>query len=122
MHQHRGAKVKARPTPYDFVAACRLLATVDGLATAPYQHDHDEELWRHWFKNAQRPRDGSYWEETADLVLDYFELLAGPRDCEALFEGFLAWLKRSPGARKQYEDGDDMSRAALVDWYLRVVR
>jgi hypothetical protein len=134
----------------DLAAAQTLLASVrkwaasSGLA-ASYQHDHDKELARYWyadpsgatptvsgagpeaeassaFRPTPRRRDGAYWDETADLVLDYFELLAGSRDSEALFEGFIEWLKRSPARRKQYEEGNDMNRAALVDWYLKLVR
>lgn len=114
------------PTRDDYAEARRLLApvlewtAVDGLTPAKYLHDHDEELGRYWFKDPPRPRDDAYWDETADLLLDYFELLAGA-DSERLVDAFLEWLKRSPGARRQYEEGDDMARAGLVDWYLRVV-
>ena len=174
-----------RPTPYDFAAACRLLAPVEwtgggGLIAAPFLHDHDEELGMYWYQaeraqpscpsprqyplpdrnvpspppsalrsttledarevihltrelrrslglesrsvpRRRRPRDDAYWEETARLVKDYFELLAGVHS-ETLLEGFVAWLKRSPGECRQYKEGDDMSRAALVDWYLKLVR
>jgi hypothetical protein len=115
------------PKPYNFAAACRLLAPVEWTAacgpstnTGP-QHDHDEALGRYCFKDPPRPRDDAYWDETADLLLDYFELLAGARYSEALEEGFIAWMKCSPGASKCYKEGDDMDRAGLVDWYLRVV-
>ena len=89
-----------KPTTYDSTAACRLLAPVEWTAaggpttnTGP-QHDHDEALGRYRFKDPPRPRDAAYWNETADLLLDYFELLAGA-DSE-LVDAFLEWLKRSP--------------------------
>ena len=70
----------------------------------------------------RRTRDHAYWEETARVVIDYIELQAGSRYTEALPNGFFEWLKRSPSEGKQYVQGDDMARAALVDWYLSVVR
>ena len=70
----------------------------------------------------RRPRNEAYWDEAGDLLLDYFELQAGALDSETLVDGFVAWLKRSPAEYRQYVDGDDMTRATLVDWYLRVVR
>jgi len=75
---------------------------------------------------AQRPtdsgrerRDDAYWDTTAALLLDYFELLAGP-DCCALVAGFADWLKRSRDAHHQYVEGDDMDRARLVERYVRI--
>ena len=59
-------------------------------------------------QRARRPRDEAYWNETADLVLTYFELVAGTVYCDELLDGFIGWLKHSPGARKQYEEGDDI--------------
>jgi hypothetical protein len=64
-------------------------------------------------------RDDVYWDATANLVLDYFELLAGP-DCGPLVDGFIDWLKRSPEAHRKYVEGDDMDRAALVERFLRL--
>ena len=115
-----------------------------------YQHDFDEELGCYWYGDPppkprafkapikcvtlpvrrapadppsfRRPRNEAYWDEAGDLLLDYFELQAGNLDSEALVDGFVAWLKRSPAEYRQYIDGDDMTRASLVDWYLRVVR
>jgi hypothetical protein len=107
---------------------------------AGYHHDHDEELGFR-FNDSPQPRkidDGdrltalldslpsrlrsrAYWIETGTVVMDYFELQAGARYSQTLRYRFIAWLKRSPAERRQYEAGDDMSRAALVDWYLRVV-
>jgi hypothetical protein len=55
-------------------------------------------------------------------VLEYFELKAGTLDSEPLVAGFIGWLRRSPVEHSCYRNGDDMARAALVDWYLRVVR
>lgn len=66
-----------------------------------------------------RARDDVYWDATANLVLDYFELLAGP-ECAPLVEGFVRWVKRSPDAHRRYVDGDDMDRAALVERYLGI--
>ena len=68
-----------------------------------------------------RARDQAYWVETGRLVMTYFELEAGARFSDALEEGFVVWLQRSPGERRTYEQGDDMQRAAQVDWFLRVV-
>lgn len=123
----------------------------DGLTAGGYQHDHDEELgtWdNHPSPNTRnvagvtkslldrpvvpltkafdrprpRRRDEAYWNETARLLMDYFELQAGALYSETLHEGFVAWLARSPAEFRRYENGDDMTRAALVDWFLRVVR
>lgn len=69
-----------------------------------------------------RARDQAYWDETGRLVMDYFELQAGALYSETLEGGFIAWLQRSPAEQRQYEEGDDMTRAALVDWFLRLVR
>jgi hypothetical protein len=72
--------------------------------------------------NIRASDPGPYWVETANLVMEYFVLQAGPDYNETLRQGFVAWLKRSPGNRKQYREGSDMKRAALVDWFLRLVR
>jgi hypothetical protein len=69
-----------------------------------------------------RRRDRAYWEETGRLVMEYFELKAGAEYSVALHNGFIGWLKRSPSELALYENGDDMMRAALVDWFLTVVR
>ncbi len=111
--------------------------------TNRYQHDHDEELGCYWYGDSppspatntpndvpvdrpharrRRVRDEAYWNETASLVAEYFELRAGVYDSEMLLEGFIAWVQRSPGELRLYMEGDDMTRAALVDWYLKVVR
>jgi hypothetical protein len=66
--------------------------------------------------------DWAYWAETGSLVMEYFRLQAGAAYSKTLRQGFITWLKRSPAERGQYVDGDDMRRAALVDWYLKVVR
>jgi hypothetical protein len=75
-------------------------------------------------KAAPRPaRDNAYWDETADLVLEYLELLSGAAaaaDREPLLDGFIDWMKRSSRARAQYVEGDDMTRAALVERYLKL--
>jgi hypothetical protein len=70
----------------------------------------------------RRARDEAYWAETGRVVLDYFELQAGALYSATLAEGFVAWLERSPDEQRRYDDGDDMTRAALVDWFLKVVR
>jgi hypothetical protein len=71
---------------------------------------------------ASRARDEAYWDEAGNLLLDYFKLQAGDLYSETLVDGFVAWLRHWPADFRQYIDGDDMARAALVDWYLRVVR
>ena len=137
-----------KPTCDDFIAARKLIASVldappaDAQTAAVYHHDHDEELGIYWYTDPlvkggrqtsgvsqhlvdlhrPRPRDNAYWTETADLLMEYFELQAGDDDSETLLGGFIDWTERSPGALKQYNEGDDMARAALVDWYLRLVR
>jgi hypothetical protein len=126
----------------DFIAARELLASVliptvaDGFA-ARYHHDHDEELGKYWYKEpvaqtprqsfgqasnsvGERRRDETYWAATIGLLLEYFELQSGGD--ERLLDGFAAWIDRCPTERRLFEDGDDMTRAALVDWYLRLVR
>jgi hypothetical protein len=55
-------------------------------------------------------------------VLEYFVLKAGPVDTEPLVAAFIGWLKRSPAEHNGYRNGNDMARAALVDWFLKVVR
>jgi hypothetical protein len=109
--------------------------------TNRYQHDFDEELGMYWYadkpsppqpavtrptqvvsKPHARPRDQAYWDETGRLLIEYFELKVGVYASEALFEAFLGWLERSPAELRRFERGDDMKRAALVDWFLRVVR
>ena len=116
-----------KPTPDNYAEALWLLATAaaDGRTAGRYEHDHDAELGCYWF-NDRRPRpnkrDVAYWLETGNLVREYLMLKAGAAYSETLCQGFIAWLKRSPSEGRQYEQGDDMRRAALVDWYLRVVR
>jgi hypothetical protein len=104
-------------------------------------HDHDEELGMYWFgdpaansdagavsidslsdSTPQRLRSTAYWIETGRLLMEYLVLQAGSRDREMLRRGFIRWLRNSPVERRRYECGDDMTRAALVDWFLRVVR
>jgi hypothetical protein len=69
----------------------------------------------------RRRRDEAYWSEAGDLLFEYFALRAGTRYSDALVDGFVGWLGRSPAEFKRYVEGDDMARAALVDWYLKVV-
>jgi hypothetical protein len=99
----------------------------DERVAESYHHDHDEELGTYWYDNPakallERPRpkhgDLAYWLETGSLVRDYLILQAGATYSETLREGFVVWLQRSPAERRRYVDGDDMVRAALVDWYL----
>jgi len=72
--------------------------------------------------SSARARDAAYWDETAELVLGYFQLLAGSRFSGSLLDGFIEWLKRSPDAHRQYVGGDDMDRAALVERFLTLRR
>ena len=65
-----------------------------------------------------RGRDVTYWREAGRLVMEYFYIQAGPRYTEALWQGFVGWLRDAPDILGQYEEGDDMARAALVDQYL----
>lgn len=139
-------------TPDDYAKARRLLASAvvggtfdDGPVRAAYHHDHDEEL-RTWDQNAfphlrssarsvtgstsrsahrrhAAPADDlTYWLETGRLVSEYFRLQADAADSEVLRQGFIGWLRRSPAEHRLYLDGDDMTRAALVDWFLRLAR
>jgi hypothetical protein len=106
-----------------------------------YLHDHDEELGTYWYdepptnthdvtsatkallnSSPARLFDEAYWVETGSLVREYLMLQAGSAYSDPLRQGFVTWLKRSPAERRQYVDGDDMRRATLVDWYLKVVR
>jgi hypothetical protein len=106
-----------------------------------YLHDHDEELGMHWYGNPlpdtsteaastralldslpARLREPAYWVQTGRLVKEYLQLQAGADYSETLRQGFVAWLKGSRAERQRYVSGDDMQRAALVDWYLKVVR
>ena len=99
------------PTSDDYAEAQRLLASALESTVAAesqpvrHEHDFDEELGQEWSRLAER-RDKAYWHETAELLLDYF----------------VAWLNQSPAACKRYEEGDDATRAALVDQYLNGVR
>lgn len=62
-------------------------------------------------------RDVDYWQETGRLVGEYFVLRAGSHDPESV-RRFLLWLRNTPGGVTAYEDGDDTTRAALVDWFV----
>jgi hypothetical protein len=120
-----------RFTPEDYADARTLIAQAffggadaDGLSANRYQHDHDRELACEEFNEPPpRPttRDLSYCLETGSLVREYLVLQAGAADADTLRQGFIAWLQRSPSERRQFEEGDDMKRASLVDWFLRVV-
>jgi hypothetical protein len=129
-----------RPPVDDLDAIRRLFTpTYDDGTTAQYQHDHDAEVAA--YQADPRPdvqnkalitallaqphlrhRDNPYWDETANLVMEYFELQAGVRYSETLRERFIRWLKRSPAERRLYADGGDMQRAGLVDWFLKMAR
>jgi hypothetical protein len=97
------------PMSDDYTAAQRLLASaLESTAAAGsvrYEHDFDEELGQDWSRLAQR-RDNAYWHETAELLLDYF----------------VGWLNQSPDKWKQFEEGDDKTRATIVNQYLNGVR
>jgi hypothetical protein len=90
------------------------------------QHDHDEELRQvnALHRSPAGPRAGTtaYWIETGTLVREYMAVRAGEAYNETLRQGFILWLQRWPAERQQYLQGDDRQRAALVDWYLKVVR
>ncbi len=124
------------PTHDDFIAARKLIASALDAppAAGPPQHDHQAELGMYWYHD--RPLDTShvpgltktsidqvcYWLESGNLVREYFVLQAGANYSESLRQGFIRWLRRGPTERRLYVDGDDMRRAALVDWYLQLVR
>jgi hypothetical protein len=84
---------------------------------AGYQHDHDDEL-----PHLQAGQSAAQWVETGSLVREYLMKRAGHEYSELLREGFVRWLQRWPAERQQYLQGTDRQRAALVDWYLKVVR
>jgi hypothetical protein len=119
------------PTPEDYAAARKLVAEAfyggvpaNGCAVNRYHHDL-EELWSAEFlepPSRSNKRDLRYWLETGNLVREYLMLQAGTAYNDTLRQRFIAWVRRSPDKRRQYEEGDDMARAALVDWFLRVVR
>ena len=105
-----------------------------------YHHDHDEELGMYWYDSPEKERlerplpkdrephadselyDLNYWLKTGSLVREYLKLQAGAAYGDTLRQGLVTWLQASPVRRQQYEKGDDMRRAVLVDWYLKVVR
>ena len=68
----------------------------------------------------ERPRRGDQasCEKDWRLITEELALRVGGGDVWA----FRAWLRDSPGALRQYTDGDETTRAALVDLYLRVAR
>jgi len=70
----------------------------------------------------RHPQTEAYWTDTGALVMEYLRLQAGAQFSAALEEAFIAWVLRSPAEFLRYEQGDDMGRAAQVDWFLRVVR
>jgi hypothetical protein len=116
----------SRPTPDDYAEARRLLASVlDAPPADRCHHDHDEELRCLSFNDpplSSKPRSLAYWLETGSLVRGYLVLQAGAGYNDTLRQGFVDWLKRLPGGRRRYMEGDDMARASLVDQYLKPVR
>jgi hypothetical protein len=66
-----------------------------------------------------RGRDDGYWKETRSLVLEYLALQVKEEDFELYRFAFIAWLRASPDFLQSYKDGDDMARAALVDWFVK---
>src|SRR4051812_40651129 len=120
-----------KPDPNDYADARTLIAqaifegsAAGGVIENRHQHDqaelecgesHDPCL--RW----NRP-DLAYWVETGSLLREYLALQAGAVYSDTLRQGFIDWLKRSPAERQQFEKGDDMARAALIDWYLSDVR
>jgi hypothetical protein len=133
LREMNGGNSPMRPTPEDrdrprllWARACDPIA-FDGLVADSHHHDHDEELGTYAESaplNRPRPRrsDLAFWLETGKLVKEYLEMQAGAAYNDTMRQGFIAWLQRSPGQRRQYLNGDDMGRAALVEWYLKVVR
>jgi hypothetical protein len=114
-----------RPTPDDYAEARKLLASALDATPAGYHHDHDEEFEFLSFNRAplsSKPGSLAYWLETGSLVREYLMLKAGVAYDDALRQGFVRWLKHSAAERGRYVHGNDMQRAALVDWYLKVVR
>jgi|SRR5579864_8148 len=114
-----------RPTPDDYAQARKLFAAALDATPAGYHHDHDEEFACFSFNDpplSSKPHSLAYWLETGSLVREYLMLQAGVAYDDALRQGFVRWLKHSPAERRRYIHGDDMQRAALVDWFLKVVR
>ena len=127
------------PTPDDYVQARRLLAGALFDATpaeerpAPrYQDDLEELRGYAWDDPPGRSELAkataawlnalTYWTETGRLVREYLQLQAGAAYSDELRQTFVRWAQHSPGARRQYEQGDDMTRAALVDWFLHLIQ
>lgn len=117
--------------PEDYADAHKLLtdavvggATGNRLRTHQYHHDHEELWFKEFTEPASRSkvRDLAYWTETGELVREYLALQAGNAYDETLQQGFIAWLQRSPIERTQFENGDDMTRASLVDWFVKAAR
>src|SRR5256885_2317013 len=121
-----------RPTPDNHVTTRQLLWApawqaihFDETVAYSYHHDHDEELGMYWYdKNPakavlERPRrtqrDLEYWLETGKLVREYLEMQAAGAYSDNLRQRLITWLQASPARRQQYEGGDDMLRADLVD-------
>ena len=78
-----------------------------------YQHDPDAELGTFCAGDLAAsgeellarlpPRRGdlAYWVETGNLVREYLVLQAGAAYSETLRQGFVTWLRRSPGERRR---------------------
>jgi hypothetical protein len=115
-----------RPTPDDYGEARKLFASaLDATPADGYHHDHDEEFEFLSFNSpplSSKPGSLAYWLETGSLVREYLMLQAGDAYDDALRQRFVRWLRGSPAERRRYIHGDDMQRAALVDWFLKVVR
>ena len=118
-------------TPADYADARTLIAqalfdgaTADALAANRCQHDNEELGYVEFTKPSppSKPGELRYWLETGGLVREYLMLQAGESYSDELRRGFITWLKGLPAERRQFETGDDMARAALVDWFLRVVK
>jgi hypothetical protein len=70
---------------------------------------------------ASQRRDDAYWTEIGTRVLHYMAQKAGAQYTKELGVGLAPWLQSHPDVLRQYEDGDDMKREAIVDQYLEKV-
>jgi hypothetical protein len=84
-----------------------------------FQHDHDEELGMYWYPDSGAAGSSAANRHTTKPSATASARHRGTR--ETLLDGFASWLERSPGARLRYQRGNDVHRAMLVDWFLRVV-
>jgi hypothetical protein len=67
---------------------------------------------------ASQTAETAYWSEIGKRVFQYMAQKAGDQFTQRLKDGFVTWLGGSPDVLRQYEDGDDRRREAIVDQYL----